>query len=51
MGPYALTPRFFAERMRGVSVEDSQKIYARLQSINAIDKAGFCIWHKCENCW
>ena len=49
--PYALSPGFFAERMRGVSEEQSQDIYLRLQGINVIDAAGFCIWEKCEYCW
>ncbi|BDA48553.1 hypothetical protein COCOBI_12-2330 [Coccomyxa sp. Obi] len=49
--PYLLTPHFFAERMRGVDAEVSQKIFARLQDIDVINKDGLCIWKKCENCW
>jgi hypothetical protein len=51
LGPYLLTPHFFASRMRGVSIEVSQEIFARLQAIDVIDKDGLCIWYKCEKCW
>jgi hypothetical protein len=49
--PYQLSAKFFAERMKGVSMSDSAQIYERLQSINVIDVNGFCIWEKCESCW
>ena len=49
--PYPLTPIFFAERMRGVDEETSADMFQRLQGIKVLDDSGFCVWHKCENCW
>ena len=49
--PYPLTPRFFAERMRGVDEHTSAEMFTRLQAIHVLDDSGFCVWHKCENCW
>ena len=49
--PYPLTPLFFAERLRGVDEKASADMFKRLQGINVLDDSGFCVWHKCENCW
>ncbi len=49
--PYPLTPLFFAERMKGVDEETSADMFQRLQGIKVLDDSGFCVWHKCENCW
>ena len=41
MQPYPLTPAFFAERIRGVSLEVSMRLHARWRALGLLDAHGF----------
>ena len=41
MQPYPLTPAFFAERVRGVSLEVSARLHARWRALGLLDAHGF----------